>query len=96
MRTRREAAAHSLCAPYRAVHGAMGFRCACLCVVLSCAAALKCRGLSIVAIPPWPGTDTPPSAEIFGSWKAPDVDFFTWLPVGVKSAKRARGSVSLI
>ena len=28
--------------------------------------------------------------------KAPDVDFFTWLPVGVKSNKSARGSVSLI
>ena len=65
MRTRREAAAYSLCAPYRAVHGAMGFRCACLCVVLSCAAALKCRGLSIVAIPPWPGTDTPPVSRNF-------------------------------
>jgi len=28
--------------------------------------------------------------------KAPDVDFFTWLPVGVNYNKPARGSVSLI
>ena len=28
--------------------------------------------------------------------KAPAVDFFAWLPVGVNSIKPARGSVSLI
>ena len=28
--------------------------------------------------------------------KAPDVDFFTWLPVGVNYNKPTRGSVSLI
>ena len=31
-----------------------------------------------------------------GTAKAPDVDFFTWLPVGVNYNKPARGSVSLI
>ena len=31
-----------------------------------------------------------------GGGKAPDVDFFTLLPVGVNADKPARGSVSLI
>ena len=34
--------------------------------------------------------------ELLASSKAPSVDFFAWLPVGVNSNKPVRGSVSLI
>ena len=40
--------------------------------------------------------DGPGGAMGIVFWKAPAVENFAWLPVGVKSNKPARGSVSLI